>query len=87
VAELLRGDGEVRVRCDEPERAAVAARAVAGEATVTADGLRVALAEEAVPELVAALVAAGVRVREVVRERRTLEEFFLGVTGQQEAAL
>ena len=87
VAELLRGDGEVCVRCDEPERAAVAARAVAGEATVTADGLRVALAEEAVPELVAALVAAGVRVREVVRERRTLEEFFLGVTGQQEAAL
>lgn len=74
--------GVVVVRCDGYDAAAASAVAplLTGVAEPDAAGLRFQLASDvAVPDLVAALVRAGVRVQQVAPARSTLESLYLEV--------
>ncbi len=87
LSELLAGPCEVAISFAEPVDPALAERIVAGvgarvlesRPTMVAAGLP---AEDAIPELVAQLVAAGARVCSVERRHRTLESLFLEVTAE-----
>ncbi len=74
-----------RLVVDDVERAAAAL----GDRFPREEGpaLRIRTSRDRVPEAVEALVRAGVRVREVVPERLTLEEYFLRVTEGSEVDL
>jgi ABC-2 type transport system ATP-binding protein len=82
LAELL-GRREVRLRLEEVGPAAQARLAAAGPVTRTGDWITIALHHEedasTVPDLVADLVALGVRVHAVEPGRITLEERLLGI--------
>lgn len=86
VETLLREAGEARVgiACDDLTRALDIARGQRGVrgAEIEDERLLVSLEQEAVAPLNAALVTAGIAVSELVPLRRTLEEFFLEVTGE-----
>ena len=85
VAEILAGEPTVwRFLVSDPE-AAIAA--VAGAERSAGGRIRVRTAPGDVPDLVRALVAAGIDVREVSPERPGLEEFFLRATSNGEADL
>jgi ABC-2 type transport system ATP-binding protein len=83
--EILAGETtRYRFVVSEPERAAP----ILGCAGADPEGrLRIETAEAEVPELVRRLVSANIEVREVVRERRTLEDYFLEKTRREEADL
>lgn len=87
IDELTEGH-EVRVRCTGLDAAALAALGGGGaNGTIEAaeDGLRaVGIDAERVPDLVAAIVAAGGRVHSVEPLRRSLEERFLAVVREAE---
>ena len=85
LAELLTGPCEIEVSLAAPLPGAEEAAAATGGRIVSSSGdtLVVALpAEEAIPDLVDALVARGARIQGVARRRRTLESLFLEVTGE-----
>ncbi|MGW6912791.1 ABC transporter ATP-binding protein [Kitasatospora sp. NPDC054939] len=87
VAELAaRAQGRLVVRTPDAATAAavLAGRGVTGLAVgeERVDGEAGALGEDALPELCAALVAAGVRIRGFGVERGTLEDAFVALTGE-----
>ncbi|MBI2299975.1 MAG: ABC transporter ATP-binding protein [Armatimonadetes bacterium] len=75
--------GQARVGCDRVDEAAAVAGGVEGVTAVRTleDGLEVDLDPNRAADLNAALVAAGIRVHELTPVRRSLEEFFLAITG------
>jgi ABC-2 type transport system ATP-binding protein len=79
----LRGDANLVVRVDPLAAAVPVAAQVVGSAHVSAvDGvLRIAAAPSRAPDLVRAMVAAGLDVHEVVAKDRSLEDVFFAVTG------
>ena len=84
IADLLHQDALLTIEASPPERAQ-AALAGRWPAEATAGGLRVTADRAAIPEVVRALVAAGVDVFGVTAERKNLEDVFLSIT-QPEAA-
>lgn len=79
----LRGDADLLVRGEPlPEARVVAERLVgAARVSVVDGGLRVSAGVDRIPELIRALVSAGVTVHEVRPSERTLEDAFLALTG------
>ncbi|MBK5287984.1 MAG: ATP-binding cassette domain-containing protein [Acidimicrobiia bacterium] len=84
VAELVASGASAYVEVDDPSRATSVLAALSGvEAVVDeAPGLVVRLAGATRPELVAALVGAGIGVQ-TVTSRHALEEAFLGLVGEE----
>lgn len=78
----LRGDADLLVRGEPlPQARAVAERLVGTDRVSIADGvLRVSAGVDRIPELIRALVSAGVTVHEVRPSERTLEDAFLALT-------
>jgi ABC-2 type transport system ATP-binding protein len=79
----LRGAASLVLRVDPlPSAVPVAARVVGATNVSTVDGtLRLATEVSRAPDLVRAMVAAGVDVHEVVAKDRSLEDVFFAVTG------
>jgi ABC-type multidrug transport system ATPase subunit len=75
-ASLRRPTGRVKITTPDPERAVE----VLGGAVVERDGDHLIVAEGEPDQVNKRLVEAGVRVRELILERRTLEEVFLEMT-------
>lgn len=77
------GGGTVVVKLQKPNKTIAPAVGKAIGATVTIDGneLSAAISESAVPDLVAAIVAAGGRVMSVTPSIASLEDVFLEATG------
>ncbi len=84
VAELVASGASAYVEVDDPVRAREVLAQLAGVGGVTdeAPGLVISLAGATRPELVAALVAAGIGVQ-TVTSRHALEEAFLGLVGTE----
>ena len=80
---LLAPTGRLLVETLDPFEAESVIRSLVDDATVERTGDHLLVSVNGMPpeELNAALVRAGVRVRELVRQRRTLEDAFLGLTG------
>ena len=73
---------------DEAQRWAAAA-AITGAGPVTTDASRITVKlpdERLIPDLIAALVAAGARVRRVTTSERSLEDVYLSLVGPEGAA-
>jgi ABC-2 type transport system ATP-binding protein len=82
---LLAPTGTVWVETPDADRAVavvVGLRRPSVEHTDRLDGLRIRLGGMAPEDLNAAFVGSGVRVRELVRERLSLEEVFIRLTGE-----
>jgi ABC-2 type transport system ATP-binding protein len=79
----LRGGTSLLVRALPTEDAEAVVRRVVGDGVVevTGDALELRVAPERAPDVVRALVAAGVDVLEVSPRERTLEEVFFELTG------
>ncbi|WP_026876422.1 ATP-binding cassette domain-containing protein [Jiangella gansuensis] len=84
----LRGGSTLLVRATPVDRALAVAMQVAGDDAVQLldDGLQVELDEEHAPELVRALVGAGVDIHELRQSERSLEDVFFEMTGDLEHA-
>jgi ABC-2 type transport system ATP-binding protein len=80
---LLAPTGRLVLDTLDPLKAESVIRSLVDHATVERTGDHLLVSVNGMPpeELNAALVHAGVRVRELVRQRRTLEDAFLGLTG------
>ncbi|MCU1346059.1 MAG: transporter related protein [Acidimicrobiia bacterium] len=80
---LLAPTGRLLVDTLDPFEAESVIRSLVDQATVERVGDHLLVSVNGMPpeQLNAALVGAGVRVRELVRQRRTLEDAFLGLTG------
>jgi len=87
VAELLNQQPTLRIEADPVDQArAIVGRVVGVDARVEDNGRIIVEAErERAPEIVKALSDAGVRVYQIVATRPSLEEFFLRITGADEA--
>jgi ABC-2 type transport system ATP-binding protein len=88
VAELLNQQPTLRIEAEPIEQARDIVSRIVQTNVATGDGDRfvVEAGRERAPEIVKALSDAGVRVYQVVAARPTLEEFFLRVTGADDAA-
>jgi ABC-type multidrug transport system ATPase subunit len=80
---LLAPTGRLLVDTLDPFEAERVIRSLVDDATVERTGDHLLVSVNGMPpeQVNAALVSAGVRVRELVRQRRTLEDAFLGLTG------
>jgi ABC-type multidrug transport system ATPase subunit len=79
----LRGAAGVRIRAEPEDEARTVCERFGSVTVEDGAGLTVTVEPERVPDLNAALVAAGVRVFELRIDRRSLEEAFLEITAGQ----
>ena len=79
---LSQGGSELRVMADPIEKAAEVLQQ-RWDVTINEEWLSVAADEDESPEIVRALVAGDIDVRQVISHQQSLEEFFMSVTGRE----
>lgn len=79
---LASASPKLRVGCDDPERASQVLRGAALQVEGRGDDLLVSLDGIGPEEICSRLVGAGVGVRLLVPEHRSLEDVFVGLTGE-----